>query len=73
MTNRTAAVYLTATGENIDAAVEDFHPYEPAAYCTDPGWDAYAPDGREFYLSISGDTYLGNTHVGTHSLGHPEL
>jgi hypothetical protein len=38
--------------------VEEFHPYEPAAYVRDPGWSCWdAPTGIEYFVSQTGDVY----------------
>jgi hypothetical protein len=52
-------------GRQLDLSVEEFHPYEPAAYVTDPGWSCF--DGEtEYFISLSGIVYLqpANIEVG---------
>lgn len=41
----------------VDLAVEEFHPYDPAAYVVDPGWTAYDSNGVEYFVSVSGDVF----------------
>ena len=38
--------------------VEEFCPYEPSAYCWDPGWTCFDKAGQEFFVSQSGSVWM---------------
>jgi len=41
-----------------DLGVIEFQPYEPSAYCWDPGWVCYdLNDDTEYFVSVTGDVY----------------
>lgn len=42
-----------------DLQVEEFHPYEPAAYVRDPGWTCFDLNtDTEYFVNTSGDVYV---------------
>lgn len=45
----------------ITVVPDEFHPYEPSAYVTDPGWTCYTDPGSddavEYFVSIDGTVY----------------
>lgn len=42
-------------GVMAELLVEEFHPYEPAAYVHDPGWTCFHPiSNKEYFVSESG-------------------
>ena len=56
MTNSIETITVLVRGEAFSMAfavtVEEFHPYEPAAYVTDPGWTCFDPaTGVEYFVS----------------------
>ena len=58
-----------------DLQVEEFHPYEPAAYVTDPGWTCYDLNtDTEYFVSQSGMVYVqpSNDCVGVCPVIHAE-
>lgn len=44
-------------GFTADLRVDEFHPYEPAAYVHDPGWSCHDLTGDEYFVSESGIVY----------------
>ena len=52
-----------STGGTLDLDVEEFHPYEPAAYVHDPGWTCFSPVGTEYFISLSGIVYLQPSNI----------
>jgi hypothetical protein len=47
---------------------EEFHPYEPSAYVTDPGWTCFQKGSEtEYYVSVDGSVYQqpGNEFIGS--------
>jgi hypothetical protein len=45
--------------KSADLSVEEFHPYEPAAYVVDPGWTCYDLNtDTEYFVSTSGDVFV---------------
>jgi hypothetical protein len=64
----TFSVKLHNEDRSFNVTVEEFHPYEPSAYVTDPGWTCFDGAGAEFYVSQgTGDVYEqpANECIGT--------
>lgn len=53
----TITVHLDGN-KTADLQVEEFHPYEPSAYVTDPGWTCYDLNtNTEYFVNTSGDVF----------------
>lgn len=49
-------VVVLDSGERVVAEVEEYNPYDSAAYCIDSGWTTFVEE-RELFVSDSGDVY----------------
>jgi hypothetical protein len=57
MTRLEAISVLIGGNTAVDLTVEEFHPYDPAAYVVDPGWTAYDSNGVEYFVNQCGDVF----------------
>lgn len=58
MIGETISVLLDGN-KTADLQVEEFHPYEPSAYVTDPGWTCFDLNtDTEYFVNRSGDVFV---------------
>jgi hypothetical protein len=53
--------FLDGEQANLDLQLEEYFPYEPAAYVIDPGWIGYFED-KEYYIGASGQIEILVNH-----------